>query len=377
MSIGANTFAAQLRHFARSVDIVDDEVFEDVRRLVYKYVKTELGAVYFELMRKESFDGEPGLKMFWSMSTVDKHHTWLFRRAGSDSYSNVVTMAAGTGRPMWVVDSERNPLNRGGRLADDWWGNDDLPPYEPSADQDVRTLVVLPLKRGTKLGVCYFECSSYVGITDVAKIELQMLAEAMSILLELYEAKKTQSLMTSWAIDELQEQLERAKFPRLTKPHFFVAFSSRADEAVRNVISEVLHEFSDRLEFTDWSGMNESGNINAQIAKEITRARFGICYLSEPAKEAAADSDVKYQDNPNVVFEAGMLHGKTVAGDAGDAGEPAGWIPMREASSPPAPFDFAAERTLVIPRFAGGDQLNEAKLRELLTARITRLLGEE
>ena len=35
------------------------------------------------------------------------------------------------------------------------------------------------------------------------------------------------------------------------------------------VMSEVLHDFTDRLEFTDWSEMNESGNINAQIAKEI------------------------------------------------------------------------------------------------------------
>jgi hypothetical protein len=73
-----------------------------------------------------------------------------------------------------------------------------------------------------------------------------------------------------------------------------------------------------------------------------------------------------------------MLHGKTAdAAGAGDDGEPAGWIPMRESASPPAPFDFAAERTLVIPRYSGSDQLNEARLREMLVARITRLLGEE
>ena len=373
MNIAANTFAGQLRHFARSVDIVDDAIFDQARLLIYKYVKNELEAAYFELMRKQSFDGEPGLKMFWSSD--DKDHTWLLRKGG-DSFSNVITMAAGLAQPMWVVAPDRQPLGDAGRLDDDWSHNTDLPPYQPSADHPVRTLVVLPLKRRTALGVCYFECSSYVGITDVAKIELQMLAEAIAILLELYEAKRAQSLMTSWAIVDLQEQLERAKFPRLTKPHFFVAFSNRADRQVVDTVNDVLHEFSDRLEFTDWSRMNESGNINTQIAKEITRSRFGICYLSEPEVDPD-DETLLYKDNPNVVFEAGMLHGKTVAADAGEGGEPTGWIPMRERESPPAPFDFAAERTLLIPRFPDNGKVNEPRLREALAARITRLLGDE
>ena len=55
-----------------------------------------------------------------------------------------------------------------------------------------------------------------------------------------------------------------------------------------------------------------------------------------------------------------MLHARTTATAEQDMGEPAGWIPIREEKSPPAPFDFASERILIIPRSASGE-LNETK----------------
>jgi hypothetical protein len=209
----------------------------------------------------------------------------------------------------------------------------------------------------------------------VAKIELHCLAEALAILLDLYEANRAQFALHSAAIFELQERLDKAKFPQLARPHFFLASPNGADTQVTAVIREVLHAFSDQLEFTDWTKMSVSGNINVQIAKEITRSRFGICYLSEPAKESS-EADVRYVDNPNVVFEAGMLHARTAANEAQDGSEPAGWIPMRENASPPAPFDFATERILEIPRYDDGS-LNEDRLRERLTERIRKLLAAE
>jgi hypothetical protein len=372
MTSTTNTFAGQLRHFARAVDIVDDEIFDRVRQLIYKYVKTELGAAYFELMRDQLIDSEPALKMFWS--SEDSDHLWLLRRPDG-SYTNPVTAAFSQDQPLWVVRRDKGTLVDAETLCDEWSHLADLPLYKPVVDQSIRTLIVLPLKRKRLLGVCYFESSTHLGITDVAKLELQTLADAIAILLDLYELNRSQSQMTSSAIFDLQERLESAKFPKLTRPHFFLAFSNRADEAVINVISEVLHDFTDKLEFTDWTRMNESGNINAQIAHEILRARFGICYLSEPAPEGH-DAETTHVDNLNVVFEAGMLHARTTVDEASATGDPTGWIPMRETASPPAPFDFAAERTLYVPRHPNGD-LNDGRLREQLRARITSLLGED
>jgi hypothetical protein len=365
MTARTNTFAGQLRHFARSVDIVDDEIFNGVRGLIVRYVRTELDAEYFELMREETLGGEPVLKMFWSSD--DREHSAPVRREGA--YTNPLTLACGTDQPLWIVGADKKPLRESPELVDEWSGCALLPPYRPSSEQSIRTVVVLPLRRRRVLGIYYFESCTHLGITDVAKVELGTLAEALAILLELYDVNRSQSRMTSSAIAELQENLESAKFPRLAKPHFFVASSVRADKKVITVVNEVLDEFSDRIEFTDWRRMAQSGNISSQISKEITRSRFGICYLSEEV------ADGSYVDNPNVVFEAGMLHSRTAGSDSGDGGEPTGWIPIREANSPPAPFDFAAERTVQVPRRNDG-AVNEDRLRDELRTRVGVLLGE-
>ena len=365
-----STFAAQLRHFAKSVDIVSDSIFDRVRELVHKYVQTELGAEYFELMREQPIDREPGLKMFWS--SEDRDHLW--RISGDDGgHKLAVTKAFDLDRPMWIVSGDGSPLAESTELVDQWSRLTDLPPYQPIVDQAIRTCVVVPLRRRHVHGVYYFESCMHLGVTDVAKAELQMLGDALGILLELYETGRSQARLTTEAIIELRENLESARFPKLTRPHFFVASSQRADRTVVRVIDEVLHEHHDTIDFTDWKHMSESGNISEQITREISRSRFGICYLSEPVDDAGRDKH-RYRDNANVVFEAGMLHALTNANDARDGSEPAGWIPIRENDSPPAPFDFAAERTVYVPRWETGE-MNEARLRDVLTTRVRKLLG--
>ncbi|WP_138760642.1 TIR domain-containing protein [Modestobacter altitudinis] len=178
--------------------------------------------------------------------------------------------------------------------------------------------------------------------------------------------------MTSSALDELRDSLESARFPKLTKPHFFVAYSHRADSKVRVVIQQVLHQYGKQVEFTDWAKVHEPGNINTHIAREVARSRFGICYLSEPAETGGGQH--AFVDNPNVVFEAGMLHARTSEID-GNEGEPCGWIPVREAGSPPAPFDFASERILHVPRYEDGT-LDADELRQQLVDRIEGLLHQ-
>lgn len=223
-------------------------------------------------------------------------------------------------------------------------------------------------------GVYCIESSQYIEITDVAKWELRTLADALAILYGSWDFTRSQSACTGYAISDLRDLLDRAKFPKLAKPHMFLAFSSRADETVRLLILDVLGQFKDQLEWTNWAQMYDSGNISEQIGKEILESRFGICYLSEPVEDDH-DEPRRYTDNPNVVFEAGMLHARTTATADQGVGEPAGWIPIREGNSPPPPFDFAAERILYIPRSNSGE-LNETKFRQMLTDRLRALLRE-
>ena len=374
MTAKNSTFAGQLTNFAQSVDIVDDARFDNVRDLVYRYVSNQLGGEYFELLRQESGgngDRQSWLRTFWS--SAERQHVWPIH-SDDDSYTNPVTDAFDNDRPMWIVSPEKDPLDQAGQHRDLWSGTANLSRYRPSSNQSIRTVVILPLSLQRRYGVYCIESSRYIEITDAAKLELRRLADALAMLYRLWEVNKIQVAGTDHAIGDLRELLQAAKFPRLAKPHFFVAFSHKADETVKLIIRDTLNEFAAKLEYTDWTQMDAPGNINTQIAKEILESRFGICYLSEPDDDSSAEAH-QYRDNPNVVFEAGMLHARTTAAADADGGEPAGWIPVREQESPPPPFDFAAERIVQVPRSRAGD-LNESKLREMLRRRIEALLRE-
>jgi hypothetical protein len=98
------------------------------------------------------------------------------------------------------------------------------------------------------------------------------------------------------------------------------------------------------------------------------RSRYGICYFSQPAPPGSGH---KYADNPNVIFEAGMLHALVNAPDA----PPSGWIPVREGDSPEAPFDFADQRIEQVPRDEG--QVDEEKLRTQIQRRLAALVKDD
>jgi hypothetical protein len=374
MTTKTSTFAGQLEHFAQSVDVVDDRTFDAVRDLVCRYVTGELGGRYFELLRQEASvngDRDLWLRTFWS--SEERSHLWKVLASHGD-YANPVTEAFDTDRPMWLVSPEGAPLNGATACSDLWSNTSAAVSYQPISRQPVRTAVVMPLRYRHPIGAYCIESARYIEITNVAKLEMRRLATALAILCELWDTNRSQSVSKQHAISDLRDMLNQAKFPRLAKPHVFVAFSNRADETVELIIKDVLRQFEDQLEFTDWSQMQESGNISRQISREIMESRYGVCYFSEPVESGGAAS-TRYTDNPNVVFEAGMLHARTTASADKGQGQPSGWIPIREEDSPPAPFDFATERILYVPRSRNGE-LNESKLKQMLTRRIIALLGE-
>jgi hypothetical protein len=134
------------------------------------------------------------------------------------------------------------------------------------------------------------------------------------------------------------------------------------------------YELADRLEWTRWDEMSGRGDLGQSIDEAVMESRFGICYMSEPAEDGAATAFI---DNPNVVFEAGMLHAWTTASAKADAfnNRLQLWIPIRERDSPPAPFDFGAMRILIVPRSKSGE-LEESSFWQILAYRIDELLAD-
>jgi hypothetical protein len=369
MSELVKTFAELLRQFSLSVDIVDQGTFNRVRDYVVDYMKNELEAAYFGLMTRSIIDGQPGLQTTWS--SVD-HGSATTIRTG-EGYTRQVSLAFDQRRPLWVVSEDGMPLRDvpdATGYVDLWSGTTDLPRYVPPVDDPMKTSIMLPLVRsGRPLGVIYLESTAHVEATAVAKKELQMLAEAIAILIELRDANKTQAEGTEKAVGQLAGFLGRAKFPRLTKPNLFLASADDADMHVLGIIKEALAEFDSQVTVFDWQEIADAGAITAQIADRIVRSRYGVCYFSEPAP---AGGEHKYTDNPNVIFEAGMLHALVNAPDA----PPSGWIPVREEDSPQAPFDFADQRIERVPRDEQG-QLHEERFRAQIKRRFTALLKDD
>jgi hypothetical protein len=367
MSDTVTTFAEHLNHFVLSVDIVSDDTFDAVRDLVVNYMRNELEAAYFGLMERTQIVSSPGLQTIWN--TGGPKNTIPIRENGAGPYTRQVALAFDTGRPLWVVDKERRPLREGGDHVDLWSGEPDLPPYHPPINRPMKTSIMVPLTRdGSALGVMYLESTAYVEATEVARDELTLLADSLGMLMELRNLNRSLTECTKKAVGQLTSFMGDGKVQRLTKPSLFVASSGKADGEVMDIIREVLDDYRSKVNVIDWTKIEESGAITTQIATNIARSRFGVCYFSERADQ---NGTFAYVDNPNVIFEAGMLHALINAPDA----PPSGWIPVRESASPPAPFDFASQRIEPVPRAATG-HVDREQFRMRLRNRVAALLRD-
>lgn len=173
---------------------------------------------------------------------------------------------------------------------------------------------------------------------------------------------------TMKVLKKLNISLQETQWPEFARPQMFVATSRNADRRVTGEIQKVLDQFDDRMDVVYWRDISKSGNISKQIIEEISKSKFGLCYFSEPATPGG--QKCKYRDNPNVLFEAGMMQALTNSPNA----HPTGWLPVREKSSPPAPFDFADDRILFVDRFEKDDTFNKDAFQATLEDRVISLL---
>ena len=368
------SFATYIVQFARTVDIVDDRTWEELRKLITRYAVDDLKMDYFEFVKEAPVDDGsghllPGLTSVWTSEGAGLGAGRLLRTP-TNEYNGHAAYVFDTGNPLWVVGANEEPLDEATDFTDLWKGETDLPRYAAVVD-GMRVSVLVPIIKGKRvLGVLGLESRSFRRPSRVGRAEIRRLAEAIGTILELHEAHATQVHGTDAALEELSAILARKRFPtRLSIPQLFFASSSRADDDVVEAITSIVkREFADHFELVHWPDISLAGNITTQTLEAISTARFGICYLSEPAP---AGADTPYWDNPNVIFEAGMLHAYTNT----DADQPRYWIPIREAESPPMPFDFAAQRTVLVPRLADGT-LDTAKFQSLLDERLAALTDE-
>jgi hypothetical protein len=363
----SETFGHRLKQFALAVDIVDEGTFDRVWELVRQYVSQDLELTYWALLVEGEVNKDRGLQAR-KCSTNGKP---AFSLKTEGSYNGLAAYAFAEAKKLWIVSPDEQPLNLDTHLRDDWsdMNTEKLPAYHQTAGVSIRTVILIPLCwQGRPFGVLDLQMSRYYEPTNTAKVELELLVDTLSQLLVLLRTNEMQREHRQQAIDALQTVLQRERVRTLTKPQIFVASSDRADEEVMGTILGVLDNFEDRLRIHYWRQSSHSGNINWETLTQLKASRFGLCYFSEPVEDATGE--LRYQDNANVVFEAGMFQSLTNPAATDD---PIGWIPVREQLSPPPPFDFAQQRMIIIERLRD-NKPNLEKLRAELRARIERLL---
>lgn len=370
-----NTFGDQLVRFVKAVDYLDDRAFERVRELVDDYTRQTLNIQVTRLMVASGTRDRPvlqayGLAQKGLYNPVDLHLVV----DGVEVYGGQTAYAFDREEPLWIVSSpeeENDRLSYCSSYSNLWRSestlSDDFPKYKVATSEPVRTSIILPLRDdvGRVFGVFNFETTDRLQITQLAKRELENIALAMAISYQTQLSTRSNRARSSHALATLGKLLQ-GTLPKLTKPKIFFASSSRADDQVMSTVKEVLsrQELTDKYEVVHWEDMNRPGNISQQLVKELSSCRYGVCYLSERTN---VDADFPFQDNPNVVFEAGMLHGRSEA----DSPRPAEWIPIREERSPTPPFDIAAERMIIVPR----DSENSLKVEDFKSKLNNRLFA--
>ena len=285
-------------------------------------------------------------------------------------YTGLAAYSFAERKPLWLVSPNKGLLGLEKPIQDEWSKEKKLPPFDrPSAE--IKTVVLIPLRyKGHTIGVLDLQSTQYYELTKRIKKEMLLLAETLSELLTLSDTNKSQHDHTLEVINLHKSALKEENWPPLTKPKIFVASSDKADDAVMGTIRSVLNEFRDQLNVHYWKESSINGNIIWETLKQVKESQFGLCYFSEPVDDP--NSKYRYQDNINVAFEAGIFQSHT---NPALTDLPVGWIPIREQEplSPPAPFDFAQQRMIIVERLAE-ERPNLDKLRSDLKDRINNLL---
>jgi hypothetical protein len=366
------SFGDQLKLFALSIDVVDNDRFNSIGEMINSYCKQVLHIQHTRVFLEGTVEGQPGLDRY----RLGRKERDSSRRIKNDhgEYNGQSCFAFNKAVPMWIVNKSKKTLSENQDYVDIWNKIENIPSYRQIQDYlsedntTMKTSIIVPVKcRHQMLGVVNFETTEYLDIASGAKNELLKIAETICILRSLLSNSRVQKHNTDTAMRQLQENLNKPQ-PKLTKAKVFLASSARAKSDVIQLIRSVLTNYNDSIDLEYWKENQKPGNINEQLINSIASCRYGLCYFSEAHEEDGHH----FRDNPNVLFEAGMFHGR--ADEMASA--PNSWVPIREYDSPPIPFDFAQERIIWVHRDAQGN-LNEEKFTKELNQSLLDLILSE
>ncbi len=398
----ADDWPFRFRQFTLSIDAVDDATVENVKALLKDYFCTNLKASFFRILMdgfKIRVDGleRACLRTVWSEiaqgDLADSRPDIPILNQSGDCTSQT-SYAYYHRAPLWITAEDDITLAEAARSSspcvDSWSQVDDLPAYGDYGKADAKTSVIIPLEYDGRLfGVVNLEFRDRLEITEYGKWTLKAVTESLGRVVWLHQTHRSQRKDTGKAFRELQDLYRLVSSP-LEPRTVFVSCSERADQEVIEIILRVLGRFEPLFQIKHWKEEAMSGSISEQVRKDIRTCEFGVCYLSERLDEqnlppGSSDhwgkfvkemrkSGFLFADNPNVLFEAGMLQ---MLHELRSSPQPglSNWIPIREAPglTPSMPFNFAGDRIVMVPRNEDA-RLNAQQFEESFENAVTTLV---
>ncbi|MEP1470147.1 MAG: hypothetical protein ABJK25_04175 [Halieaceae bacterium] len=379
----ADDWLSRFEDFSRSIDFVDQAIFEDVTALLEKAFKESWRICFFRaLMSGHSIrigaGDVPALSTIWSKDDSETD----FQIAGADGAAVTLTSYSLLQRKeLWITAADGgklvNHISSSEGLVDQWPGLPglpELPPYVDYRGSVARTMVILPLEYGMRMfGVVCLEFNEYITISSRAKLTATTFAKSLARIIWLRETNKTQLDDSKEALALLHSRFLNASDAFQRRRVFLASSGEESGGAVIETIRKILsEEYSELFELDYWEEESASGAISDQVRASIASAEFGICYLSEKI----SDEPLKYFDNPNVLFEAGMFQMLHELRDSADDIDAARWLPIREGEqlTTSLPFDIAGDRMLVVPRSVETGEVNIEKFGDDLRKAINSLV---
>jgi hypothetical protein len=338
-------FGAALEEFAAAVDIADKQVLDDVLGLLTTYLIDEVGLNFYEILLERWVVANDGPERVLG-SIGEGEGRELSHIPIGDGNTSQTAYSFVRDRPLWITAHDQGLLKRNAVKQIDSWSDTPsrgLPPYKSGNSFDIKTSIVQPLRnRLGAFGVINVESEKHLVCNQWAKEELKLIAGGVSSIVGRYVSNEFARGETKRSTEYLKECLKTDRWNIIQKPKLFMASSDCAREDVINAMRKAVTQLDD-YELAFWRERQGGGEVRQRMLSDLRESRVVVCYLSEPADEGG------YEDNPNVLFEAGIADGLKCA-----------WsdialIPIREeCSARKIPFDLNGFDMVLVPRLKNG-----------------------
>lgn len=309
-------FAEEFNRLALAVSVINKENWDGICNDLNTYFSDIVGACYWEIsIAGTRVQNEPGLKTIITSEGIEDVYSLSLDE--KKAYKDFRSYAYAKGRPLWIVDKGGKMLKGGDLTLVDKWSDADSDEEFPKKfpdnyDHPAKTALFNLLNfQGNNFGVFVLEHEDVKLLTPEVKEEIQLVNDSLSRIVRVWQTTKEQIE----AVTEARGKFHRFvnSFSSIADPKkIFVASPKNRDEGVWGAIDSVLKKkkYKDRFQVIRWDEKTQPGNIFDSIIKDAMESSIGVCLFSEKLIEGKTSKNGKEMvapDNPNVVYEAGVI----------------------------------------------------------------------